>query len=141
MKKADRQIVHDKYGGRCAYCGCELQHDWQVDHGISKCYWKMYSDNPKAVNDMSNLYPSCRKCNHYKRSRPIDAFADLIGFRQYMLKFHLRLKALPKHTQVGRTMERIEYMQDIADRYGITPDNPFNGVFYFETLTPITSPS
>lgn len=31
MKKADRQKIFDKYGGRCAYCGCELQKGWHVD--------------------------------------------------------------------------------------------------------------
>lgn len=32
MKKADRQKVFDKYGGKCAYCGCELINGWHVDH-------------------------------------------------------------------------------------------------------------
>lgn len=27
-----RQIVFDKYGGKCAYCGCELLKGWHVDH-------------------------------------------------------------------------------------------------------------
>lgn len=31
MKKADRQIVFDKYKGRCAYCGEPLQKGWHVD--------------------------------------------------------------------------------------------------------------
>ena len=32
MNKKDRQIVFDKCGGRCAYCGCELTGKWHVDH-------------------------------------------------------------------------------------------------------------
>ncbi len=32
MKKSDRDIVFNKYGGKCAYCGCELQKGWHVDH-------------------------------------------------------------------------------------------------------------
>jgi hypothetical protein len=32
MKKEDRQKVFDKYGGRCAYCGCELPANWHCDH-------------------------------------------------------------------------------------------------------------
>lgn len=33
MKKSDRQKVFEKYGGRCAYCGCELKGKrWNVDH-------------------------------------------------------------------------------------------------------------
>lgn len=31
-KAKDRQAIFDKYGGRCAYCGCELQKGWHVDH-------------------------------------------------------------------------------------------------------------
>lgn len=135
MKKGTREQVRNKCNGNCAYCGNKLGEDWQVDHGISKCYWYMVSDNPKDVDHISNLYPACRKCNHYKRSHPIDAMKDLIGFRNYMLSFHVRLKGLPKNTSVARTMERIDYMQDIATRYGITPDKPFTGIFYFETLT------
>lgn len=30
-EKKDRQKIFDKYGGRCAYCGCELQKGWHVD--------------------------------------------------------------------------------------------------------------
>jgi 5-methylcytosine-specific restriction endonuclease McrA len=33
MKKADRQKIFEKYGGRCAYCGCDLDGKrWNVDH-------------------------------------------------------------------------------------------------------------
>lgn len=32
MNKADRQKVFEKYGGRCAYCGCELKRNWHCDH-------------------------------------------------------------------------------------------------------------
>lgn len=32
MKKADRQKVYEKYGGKCAYCGCDLGECWSVDH-------------------------------------------------------------------------------------------------------------
>lgn len=32
MKKSDRQKVFEKYGGKCAYCGCELEKGWHADH-------------------------------------------------------------------------------------------------------------
>jgi 5-methylcytosine-specific restriction endonuclease McrA len=32
MTQKERKIVYEKYGGRCAYCGCELQKGWHVDH-------------------------------------------------------------------------------------------------------------
>ena len=31
MKKNDRKAIYEKYGGKCAYCGCELQKGWHVD--------------------------------------------------------------------------------------------------------------
>lgn len=31
MKKKDREIIFNKYGGKCAYCGCELSKGWHVD--------------------------------------------------------------------------------------------------------------
>lgn len=31
MKKSDREIVFNKYGGKCAYCGTELLKGWHVD--------------------------------------------------------------------------------------------------------------
>lgn len=33
MKKSDRDKIFQKYGGRCAYCGCDLSgRRWNVDH-------------------------------------------------------------------------------------------------------------
>jgi 5-methylcytosine-specific restriction endonuclease McrA len=29
--KKNREIIFNKYNGRCAYCGCELQKGWHVD--------------------------------------------------------------------------------------------------------------
>ncbi|MCF3107294.1 HNH endonuclease [Niabella sp. CC-SYL272] len=136
MKKGDRKKVFEKYGGRCAYCGCELGDKWQVDHAISKCYWfYVNSSDPEGVNHIDNLKPACVPCNHYKRSQCVDDInGGHNGFRSYMLSFHKRLARLPKKTGLERTRRRIAYMNVIAEKYGITPEKPFNGVFYFETI-------
>lgn len=31
MKKSGRQLIFSKYGGKCAYCGCDLEKGWHVD--------------------------------------------------------------------------------------------------------------
>ncbi len=135
MKKKVREAVFNKYGGRCAYCGCELQSNWQVDHAISRVYWQYHNpENTKAVNDLENLMPSCKECNHYKRSLCLDGSLTHTGFRAYMVEFHKRLAKLPKKTMVSKTVKRIAYMNTIAEKYGITFDKPFSGKFYFETL-------
>lgn len=130
MKKITRQQIYDKFGGKCAYTGKPLGDDWQIDHIISKGFalssdgGYLYSD----INSCDNLFPSLRIVNHYKRD------LDLEGFRVYMLSFHKRLAKLPRNTMVGRTIRRKEYMYKVADAFGITPENPFCGTFYFETL-------
>lgn len=135
-RQQKRKLIYDKYGGRCAYCGCELNSEWQIDHAISRCYWfYLDKDSPTKVNSLENLMPSCKECNHYKRSRCVDNHHSHVGFRHYLLNFHKRLASLPKKTMVAKTKKRIVYMKTIADKYGITVDKPFSGIFYFETLS------
>lgn len=119
----DRNIIYSKYNGRCAYTGKPLNDDWQIDHCISKRIGIMQGIN---FYDISNLMPTLRIVNHYKRA------LDLEGFRKYMINFHKRLAKLPKHTNVPKTMNRIRYMQEVADAFDIAINKPFSGVFFFE---------
>ena len=67
--KIDRQKVYDKYNGHCAYCGKPITiKDMQVDHILPK--------RNGGTNDIDNLNPSCRLCNHYKRANSIESFCD-----------------------------------------------------------------
>ncbi len=136
-----REKIRLKFNGLCAYSGKPLGDDWQVDHVQSKInhQYKTFRSGltiseqlaeRNKVNHIDNLFPACRIVNHYKRS------LDLEGFRQYMKSFHLRLAKLPKNTNVPRTKSRKEYMMKVAEIFSITPEKPFNGTFYFETLEP-----
>lgn len=63
---------HGKY--RCVYCGRKIkQQDMQVDHIIPvdavQHSWFMRHRMKKGVNDISNLVPSCKKCNLKKASK------------------------------------------------------------------------
>ena len=70
FSKAVRQVVYEKYGGRCAYCGRKIAYkDMQVDHFIAKRAW-----TESGTDDLSNLMPSCRMCNHYKRANSLETF-------------------------------------------------------------------
>lgn len=57
LSKEDREKVFNKYGGRCAYCGCKLKSikDMQVDHFIPF--------RNGGAGEMSNYMPACRQCN------------------------------------------------------------------------------
>jgi len=119
----DRKKVYQKYKGKCAYCGNHVEYkDFQVDHIVPKTMEIYLIDNKKAinkhgtsVNDFSNLNPSCRQCNHYKRSY------DLEQFRHLMKTLHERVSK--------------QYIVKVAIDYGIVRLKPFNGVFYFEEVT------
>lgn len=126
MRKDIRKIIFDKYNGLCAYTGMPLGDDWQIDHIVSKYYWKRLNI-AGSVDNIDNLVPALRIVNHYKRS------LDLEGFRKYMLSFHIRLSKLPKRTVVFETIKRIDYLNKVALAFGITKDMPFSGKFYFET--------
>ena len=60
MGKIDRQKVFDKCGGKCGYCGCDIDiKNFQVDHIVSQFHYKFkkhlkYTDN-NDVNHFENL--------------------------------------------------------------------------------------
>ena len=107
MNKKDRLKVYEKYAGHCAYCGKPVElSDMQVDHIEPK-----RKDGPDT---MENYNPSCRRCNHYKRS------LDLDGFRDYIKTLHERIAK--------------DYITKVGLDFGIVELKPFDGKFYFEKL-------
>lgn len=76
ISKSKREAVYRKYGGHCAYCGREIAYkDMQVDH-----YRPLRSWNVKeaGTDDLDNLMPACRMCNHYKRANSLETFRRYI---------------------------------------------------------------
>lgn len=105
FSKEMRRKVYAKFGGHCAYCGNEITlKEMQVDH--------VKSIRKGGTDDYDNLFPSCRSCNHYKRSM------DLEGFREYLKTLHERIAK--------------NYIVKVGMRYGMVSIKPFEGTFYFE---------
>ena len=128
MKKRDR--IYQKYNGLCAYSGTPLEPDWQIDH-IKPVIRSLFTGKMmfKNADKEDNMLPVQKIINHYKHSY------DLETFRTWLLGgLHLRLKKLPKNPRSPRTIKRKEYVLRVADYFGITPDKPFSGKFYFETV-------
>ncbi len=128
MKK--RNIIFNKYNGKCAYSGTELKDDWQVDHVKPRIMFEIgsyqYEGNP---NDINNLVPCQKIINHYKRA------LDLETFRTWFLAgLHVRLKKLPKNPKVEKSIKKKAYLLEVAYLFGISEDSPFSGKFYFEKL-------
>lgn len=110
MTKKIREIVYAKYDGRCAYCGQQIKiENMQVDH-----FTPQRPYNGKAgSNDLENLMPSCRRCNHYKRANPLELY------RLYLLE--LKRKVLDD-----------TYLGKVAMDYGMVEWKEWDGKFYFE---------
>ena len=121
MNKSIRNKVCQKYNGKCAYSGTDLEDDWQIDHIVSK--------NHGGISSLDNLVPCQQIINHYKRGLWLDDFRNI-----WLGKLHIRLSKLPKKPKVERSIKRKAYMLRVAGYFGITPDKPFCGKFYFETL-------
>lgn len=128
MSPKQRELIYNKFNGKCAYSGKQLE-TYQVDHITPKYRYVLLGNRNRNPNDPENLIPCEYILNHYKRG------LDLEQWRKYLLTFHLRLAKLPKNTNSPSTQKRKDYMFKVADIMGITVDKPFNGVFYFETLT------
>lgn len=127
VSKKKRQELYDKYNGLCGYTGKPLDEKWQVDHIMPECYYR-WGVAKGDVHCDDNLIPSIRIINHYKRGKDLEEWRGFIG------TLHKRLAKLPKKTIVEKTRKRVEYLQQVATLFGITPDKPFCGKFYFETL-------
>ena len=136
--KKDREIIYNKFDGKCAYCGDPLQKGWHVDELLPvKRGWRYkkdefgvhltdengrniqekYVEHPERFN-IDNQMPSCPSCNINKHSGTLDEFRNLIqGFQKHLNEVSTQYK--------------------IAKRYGMVEENFKPVVFYFETINTI----
>ncbi len=82
LSKEERDKIKNKFGGKCAYCGCVLPPRWHIDHlepvvrklkyipgrgVVTKGeLWKPDADN------IENMMPACPACNIDKHSYPLE---------------------------------------------------------------------
>lgn len=101
-----RKLVHQKFGGRCAYCGHSItQKAMQVDH-----------IKPRYLNgsdEIDNLNPACFACNNYKLTYSIEELREQIA------------------AQVDRARAKSVNFR-LAERYGLIEVTGAPVVFYFE---------
>lgn len=128
ISKKNREIVKNKFDGKCAYTGTELLSDWQVDHAkaVRRNWWLNNSAMFEQNHNLNNMLPAQRIINHYKHSM------DLEQFRVFMKDFNIRISKLPKNPKIEKSIKRKAYMLEIARLFGITPDKPFSGIFWYE---------
>jgi len=95
ITKAQRIALRSKFGGRCAYCGCQLpEKGWHADHvepvrrdfDVVRAPGKGYSvarSNGKVLHPelhaIENLFPACAPCNLFKATWTIEDMRNEIS--------------------------------------------------------------
>lgn len=113
MNKALRQKVKAKFGGKCAYCGCDLGDKWHVDH-LDPIIRNADGTVEHPENDViANYMPSCVGCNLSKKRMSLDNWRNWI-------KGHI--VSLNRDNPAYRT----------AKRFGLVVEQDIDVNFYFE---------
>lgn len=111
LTPATRQYIYEKFNGHCAYCGREIAYkDMQVDHVKPLGAWK---EEDRGTDTRDNMFPSCRLCNHYKRTKPLEEFRKSISL-------------------IPTKLARDSYIYRVGMAYGIYDNAPQEVRFYFE---------
>jgi len=123
LTKAQREQLKNKFGGHCAYCGCDLGDKWHADHIEAVKRDIIHVGGGKLVSGemtrphldtIENMNPACVPCNLNKSSMSIEGWRGVLGGYR---------KALIRDSHTFRH----------SLRFGLVEftDNPV--VFFFET--------
>jgi len=136
----ERELIKNKFNGRCAYCGEVLKKGWHIDHIIPvrrnpkppKYNLPQFvldstpptnetpePEPPLMINPendtLDNKFPSCPSCNINKHQESIE------GFRGYI-------------KQYVQSLNEYSTQYKIAKKYGLIEETNKPVVFYFEKL-------
>lgn len=103
-----RRIILDKTGGKCAYCGIDLDPDtFHADHAQS-------SFNGGS-DDTDNLLPACFLCNPRKNHRDVDEFREWVKGHMIQRAQELtkRLEAFGAYLDDGIGAKAIAHLQEV----------------------------
>ena len=125
LSKAQREQVRQKFGGRCAYCGCELPERWHADHlepivrDLIVQGNRLTSDPTRCMHPerhaIGNLMPSCPPCNISKGSYALEYWRTWIAGH---------INSLNNYHPIYR----------LAKTYGLVVETGKPVVFYFERV-------
>jgi hypothetical protein len=127
LSPKQREEIRMMFGGKCAYCGCELSGKWHVDHCDPverESKWDEKSRSLKQTGKMlsphndrlDNLFPACIKCNILKGNARIESFRGMFAYM---------VCSIPKI----RTYSHVHHLM----RFGKLHIDSTPVVFWFET--------
>jgi 5-methylcytosine-specific restriction endonuclease McrA len=126
VNKKERQIIFEKYDGKCSYCGQELKKGWHTDHIepiVRDSHWNRDKGRYEATGScrkpenetLENYNPSCASCNIQKNSYTLEQFRHNI--ERYVI-----------------SLNSYSTQYKIAKRYGLICENDIKVEFYFEKI-------
>lgn len=132
LNKQQREALHAKFGGKCAYCGCELPKKWHADHiepiyrksklvETKNGYWVSRNTgefNKPQLDCIDNLNPSCPQCNKYKHTLTIDKFRKELELQtERLIKQSVNFRFALKYEQLQLTPKPIIfYFEKVAEK-------------------------
>lgn len=127
MKKTDRELIFNKYDGKCAYCGCELTKGWHADHIEPIVRDFIYNKNKQRFEtngifrnpeneNLQNYNPSCPSCNIQKNSYTLEQFRENIK-------------------QFVNSLNQYSTQYKFAKKYGLVSETDIEVKFHFETVS------
>ena len=150
-----REIIFNKFGGKCAYCGEELQKGWHVDEllpcrrkykrveghwkeGKLKHSWRdvknlsedeMANRGFKWVEErlVADGYEHPERL-HIDNQNPACASCNINKHSMDIESFREQIKGFMKH------LNEVNTQYKIAKRYGLVKEEAKPVVFYFETV-------
>ena len=114
-KKEERELLYNKYGGKCAYCGEDLpEKGWHADHieaiRRNKRKWKESGMQKPHLDILENKNPSCASCNINKHKMSIEEFRKQIeGFINSLNKRITQYKLAKRYGLVEETGIKVEF--------------------------------
>ena len=117
LTRAQREIVRNRFGGKCAYCGCDLPDRWHADHfePVVRMDWLRPGEAPVRPENhrLENMMPACPQCNISKHSLSLEEWRNWLAGH---------VNSLNQHHSVYR----------LAKSFGLVQETGREVVFYFE---------
>ncbi|MDG9858521.1 HNH endonuclease [Pseudomonas nitroreducens] len=116
ITKVQRAELREKFGGRCAYCGCELGERWHADHfePVIRLDDERIAENLQN-HTIGNMMPACVPCNLSKGRQTLE------GWREWIAGHIASLNAYHPIYRISKV-------------YGLIEETGKPVTFYFERL-------
>lgn len=119
ISKKQREELKHKYGGHCAYCGCELGDKWHVDH-LAPIYRGCENDceiSHRGNDEIDNLMPACVSCNLSKSTFSLEMWRNELSEKVDRLKkYEKNFRLVVAFNQVKLTDDPVVFYFERHDK-------------------------